>query len=57
MLRNLDLKLLMVSCARWSGIQRKHKVSLGAGTMTAAEVEVEGTKKILKVTQSTINFT
>jgi hypothetical protein len=26
-LSNLDLKLLMVSRARWSGVQRKHKVS------------------------------
>ena len=26
-LSNLDLKLLMVSCARWSGVRRKHKVS------------------------------
>ncbi len=33
-LSNLDLKLLMVSCARWSGVRRKHKVSFFHSHMT-----------------------
>ncbi len=45
-LSNLDLKLLKVSCVH---------SSLGAGTTTVADVEVEHTKKLLKA--STIKFT